>query len=368
MRISILLSLSLFILFMNESFAQRLLIGTYTQKNDSKGIYIYDFDNRSGKAEERGFAEAGNPSYLAVSANSRFVYAVNESNQGKIGAFAYESSPGRLSLINQQPNNGSAPCYISIDKTGQWLFSGNYSSGNLTVHPIHKDGSLGPMHQFIQHTGSSISKRQQSPHVHCTYVSNDNKLLYVPDLGLDKVMVYNFNASSGKLELNEKASITVSPGGGPRHIVFTKNGQFGYLVEELSGAVNVVERKGNNHVMVQTENRFKDSGELAGADIHLSPDEKFLYVSQRSNSTIQIFKVNNKTGRISFVGEQSTLGNFPRNFVIHPSGKFLLAANQKSDDITIFKRNAQTGLLTDTGERIKVPAPVCLKWIGGRGM
>ncbi len=361
MRIYFLLFLSLWI---SSAGGQRLLVGTYTQNNDSKGIYLYDFDSRTGKAAKLDFAETSNPSYLAVSADNRFVYSVNEMADGGLSAFAYESRQGILSPLNHQPNNGSAPCYVSIDKTGRWLFSGNYGSGSLTVHPIRQDGSLGTLHQLIQHRGNSISKkRQQSPHVHCTYISPDNKLLYVPDLGIDKVVVYDFDATTGKLQLNEAASFSVSPGGGPRHIVWTHNGRFGYLSEELSGAVDVIEREGNNHRLLQSENRFTGKAELAGADIHLSPDEKFLYVSQRSNHSLQIFKVNRKTGRLQFIDAVPTLGNFPRNFVIHPSGKFLLVAHQKSDDIVIFRRNKRSGRLMDTGERLQVPTPVCLKWI-----
>ena len=364
MRIFISLFLFMsFSLFHNLS-AQRLLIGTYAGKNDSKGIYVYDFDASTGKAQLVSTTSASNPSYLAVATNNQFVYSVNENNQGMVSAFAYDQQTGKLTFINQQPSLGSAPCYISIDRSGKWLFTGNYSSGNLTVHPIGTNGAVGPVQDSIQHSGSSINKeRQLSPHVHCTYISGDNQFLYVSDLGLDQLMVYNFDAHQGRLELNPQASVSLSPGGGPRHIVFTRNGRFGYLVEEMSGAVNLIERKENKHIVMQTLNLLKGNNDKAGGDIHLSPDEKFLYVSQRSNSTVQIFKVSPKTGRLRFVAEQSTKGNFPRNIVIHPSGDFLLAANQKSGDIVIFRRNAKTGLLKDTGERIVLPSPVCLKWI-----
>lgn len=346
--------------------AQKLLIGTYTKTDLSKGIYIYDFDSFSAKATEITHIKTSNPSFLIADKNQKFVYSVNEEDdKGAVSAFAYNKENNTLQLINTQSSNGKAPCYISLDKTGKWLFTGNYSSGNLAVYRILPDGSIGPMHQFIQHTGSSINKKRQSaPHVHCTYISADNKMLYVPDLGLDKVMVYPFNAETGHLDTTNKTYISVDPGGGPRHIIFSKNGRYAYLVEEMSGTVNVIKKSKGLHTIIQSENHLPQGQKGSGADIHLSPDENFLYASQRSNSTIQIFKVNKKTGRIQYIGEQSVMGVMPRNFTIHPSGKYLLAANQKSNDITIFKRDIKTGLLTYTGERIQVGAPVCLQWIG----
>ncbi|MCH5721226.1 lactonase family protein [Niabella hibiscisoli] len=353
-----------FMLYTPSSSAQRLVIGTYTNNNASKGIYLYDFNAATGEAKELSSVKAGNPSYQAVDNRRHFVYSVNESDEGKISAFKYDPSTGSLSLINQQPNNGSAPCYVSIDKTGKWLFAGNYSSGNLTVHAIAADGSIGPIQQTVQHTGNGPNKnRQESAHVHCTYVSPDNRFLYTPDLGIDKVMIYPFDAQTGRLNTDQSSAIIIPAGGGPRHIVFTQNGKFGYIIEELSGAITVVARKGLQHTIVQQINNLPAQYNGASADIHLSPDEHFLYTSHRGNSTIQIHQIDAKTGRISFVAEQATNGNFPRNFTLHPSGKYLLAANQKSNDITIFKRDIRTGLLTDTQQRIRVPAPVCLQWI-----
>ncbi len=344
--------------------AQRLIIGTYTSNNASKGIYVYNFNAATGEAREISTAKAGNPSYQAVDKKGHFIYSVNENDEGRISAFKYNRSSGSLSFLNQQSNNGSAPCYVSIDQTGKWLFAGNYSSGNLTVHPIAPNGSIGIMQQVVQHHGSGPNKdRQESAHVHCTYVSPDNRFLYVPDLGIDQVMIYPFNAQTGKLDTAQSSAINIAAGGGPRHMVFTKNGKFGYIIEELSGAITVVARNGNQHAILQQMNNLPAQYNGASADIHLSPDERFLYTSHRGNSTIQIHKVNTQTGRLHFIGEQSTLGDFPRNFTIHPSGKWLLAANQRSNDITIFKRNVQTGLLTGMQQRITVPTPVCLQWV-----
>lgn len=345
--------------------AQKLVVGTYTDSGLSKGIYIYDFDINEGSAKEICHVKTENPSYVTINKHSNFVYAVNEQDKGMISSFAFDKKNNSLSFINQQPTYGSAPCYITLDKTGRWLLVGNYGSGSFCVYEISNNGSIGRLQQSIQHSGSGVdNSRQQGPHVHCTYVGPDNKTLYVPDLGLDKVMVYPFDPSTGLLDTINKKWISVAPGGGPRHIIFSKNGKHAYLVEEMSGNVNVIAKNENEYKIVQTENHLPKGGTGAGADIHLSPDEKFLYVSQRSNSTIQIFEVDANTGSIKYISEQPTFGNFPRNFTIHPSGKYLLAANQKSNDITIFKIDTTTGLLTYTQHRIQVGMPVCLQWIG----
>lgn len=341
-----------------------LFVGTYTNNSPSKGIHIYDFDHKTGTAKELSNVAAGNPSYLAISDNGKFVYSVNESNNGKISSFSFDKKTAQLTVLNSENNDGSAPCYVSIDKTGKWLFAGNYGSGDLTVHPINADGTIGAIKQLIKHKGSSVDAgRQKAPHVHCTYISPDNKYLYVPDLGIDKVMIYPFNSATGSLDEANATYYKVDAGGGPRHITFTKDGKFGYLAEEMSGAVVALKRDGNQLIKIRRENHLPSGEKGAAADIHLSPDEKFLYVSQRSNQTIQIFKMNKTDGSFSFVGSQSTFGNHPRNFSIDPTGKFLVVGNQNSNNSVIFRVNKNTGLLAETGNQISLGKPVCHVWL-----
>ncbi len=363
MKSTFLLALALLAQFSLFSQKQYLLVGTYTDNSTSKGIYVFEFNPKTGAVSARGYVEAGNPSYLAISKDGNYVYSVNESEHGKISSFSFNKENGAMKLINFEKNNGSAPCYVELDHTGKWLFCGNYSSGDLTLHPINRNGSIGPMKQLIKHSGQGPNKdRQTSPHVHCTYISRDNRFLYVPDLGIDKVMIYPFNDKNGVLDEKKKFFAQVQPGSGPRHITFTANGKFAYLVEELTGSVVVFRQVNGRLESTQTINKLPAGETPSGADIHLSPDGRFLYVSQRSNSTIQIFRVNATNGTLDFVDAASSGGNFPRNFTIHPSGDFLLTANQKSDDVVIYKRNKITGLLTQTG-KITVGKPVCLKWI-----
>jgi 6-phosphogluconolactonase len=350
-----------------------LLIGTYTS-GKSEGIYVYNFNSATGDNSLVSSVKTSNPSFLAISPNKKTVYAVNENADstmhtvgGNISAFSFNK--GTLTEISKQPSGGKHPCYVEVDKTGQWVFAGNYTSGSIGLMHANKDGSLDSLKQVIQHTGSGPNKaRQEGPHVHSTNLSADNKYLFVPDLGIDKVMLYNFDAKKGKLTPAAKDPyMAVAPGSGPRHMSFHPNGKYIYLMLELTGKVMVFKRYGGSDIgevqtiSAQTENF---NGAAGSADIHVSPDGKFLYCSNRGDANnIAIFSINQADGKLTLIGHQSTLGKTPRNFNFDPSGNFLLVANQTSDDIFIFKINKQTGLLTDTGKKINVPNPVCIKWI-----
>jgi 6-phosphogluconolactonase len=351
-----------------------MLVGTYTS-GKSEGIYVYRFEN-DGTASLVSSVKTANPSYLAVSPNNQYVYAVNENadtipnaNGGGITAFEFDKNKGVLTPVNQQPSAGNHPCYISIDKTGKWLAVGNYSSGTVSILPIEKNGVAGAPAQVIRHNGSGPNTaRQNSAHVHASVFSGDGRRLYVPDLGIDKVMQYNFDAATGQISPAAQPFVSALPGSGPRHIEFNKRNSYGYLMEELTGTVTVLKNSNNSLTAIQTISSHPDgyTGKLGSADIHISPDGKFLYCSNRGESnTIAIFAIEGATGKLKLLGHQSTMGLVPRNFNFDPSGDFLLVANQKSDNIVVFKRDKTTGLLTDTGKRIEVPNPVCIKWIRG---
>lgn len=272
-----------------------------------------------------------------------------------------------LTLINNQPTQGDHPCYVEIDKTGRWLFAGNYSSGSFSVVPVQAGGQLGTPTSHIRHDGKGPNKdRQEKPHVHCTKISPDNKYLYVPDLGIDKVMIYQFDAESGSVKPATPNFAASQPGSGPRHITFHPNGKYAYLVEELTGHVVVFSVKEGTLNKIQRTSTVPrgQKGYAGSADIHVSPDGKFLYATNRGDfNNIAMYKLDPGTGKVSIIGFQSTLGKTPRNFNFDPSGNYLLAANQDSDAITIFKRNNKTGLLSDTGKKIEVGKPVCIQWI-----
>jgi 6-phosphogluconolactonase len=348
-----------------------LLIGTYTSTK-SEGIYVYTFDTTNADNSFVSVTKISNPSFLTVSPNKKFIYAVGENVDstinpigGTVSAFSFNKINGKLTTINKQPSGGKNPCYVTIDKTGRWIFVGNYSSGTVGMFAVNKDGSINNFKQVITHEGYSINtKRQESPHVHATVLSPDNQFLYVPDLGIDKVMIYAVDKKKGLLSFSSSAAS--EPGSGPRHFTFHPNNKYAYLIEELTGTVIFYQVQKGNLIFKQRINGLPTDfkGAIGSADIHVSPDGKFLYCSNRGESnTISIFSIDSKNGKLALIGHQSTLGKTPRNFNFDPSGNFLLVANQNTDEIVIFKIDKTTGLLNDTGKKISVPRPVCLQWI-----
>ncbi|MFL5738888.1 MAG: lactonase family protein [Flavisolibacter sp.] len=350
-----------------------MLVGTYTNTT-SAGIYVYDFNSSDGSSRLIDSARTSNPSYLAVSPNKQFVYSVSEvvrgNNSGQVKAFSFNKKTGHLNLLDGQPSMGDNPCYISVDQTGKWIFVANYSSGSLASLPILKDGSVGPPISSIQHYGHGTNAgRQEAPHVHSTVVAPDNRFLLVSDLGKDKIMLYAIDNKTGALTRAADSAVKLPDGSGPRHFDFHPNKKWGYLIQEMGGTVTAFDYSKGHLRQFQTIRAlpagFTDY--FTSADIHVSPDGKFLYASNRdSSNTIAIFKIDQKDGKLSLLGHQSTLGRTPRNFNLDPTGNFLLVANQNSNDIIVFRVNRTTGLLTDTGKRIYVPRPVCVKWAGKR--
>lgn len=370
-------SLFLLSLFMaNTLIAQKthyLLVGTYTGTG-SKGIYVYTFYPGDASVQKKDSIAVSNPSFLTVAPGGRYVYAVSEdrdslnpSTGGGVNAFSFNKRTGKLTFINKLSSEGSHPCFVSMDKSGKWLIASNYSSGNFSIFPIGSKGQLLQPTQTVNHTGNSINtERQNSPHVHAALLSSDNRVLYVNDLGTDRIVCYPFNNKNGRTDERRAVAVPSDPGSGPRHIAFHPNNKFAYLMQELTATVAVYRVKNNQLKEIQniSAHPLTYKGPAGSADIHVSPDGKFLYASNRAlSNTIAIFKINAATGKLTIVGHQYTMGVKPRNFNFDPSGTYLLVANQETNNIVIFKRNEKTGLLTDTGKRINVPGPVCLQWI-----
>ncbi|RYY58892.1 MAG: lactonase family protein [Chitinophagaceae bacterium] len=347
-----------------------LLTGTYTG-GKSKGIYVYSFDSNTGKADSVSMVEASNPSFLAISPDQKYVFAVHENGKdgkgGRVSSYSFNKNLGQLTLINTQSTEGDYPCYVEVDKTGKWVFVANYGTGNFTSYPVSDSGSLGEPMVTIKHAGTGADKsRQEGPHVHSTNISPDNKSLYVADLGIDKIMLYDFNAANGNITPSAAVAAESRPGSGPRHIAFHPTKNLLYLIEEISGTVVVYEYQGDKLKELQRLSSVEKNakGEAGSADIHVSADGKFLYASNRGDfNNIVIYKIDAKKGTLKTVGFQPTLGKGPRNFSIDPSGKFLLVANQNTEEVIVFSRNAKTGLLTKTDNTISVGKPVCLKWM-----
>ncbi|MDH4296311.1 MAG: lactonase family protein [Cyclobacteriaceae bacterium] len=361
------LSLSSNLSAQTSPYIYHLLIGTYAVEGKPNGIHVYRFNAKSGEYDAaQPVTELLNASYLAISRDRKNVYAVSEGGGGSVNAYAFNPESGALTFMNSVPAQG--PCYVSVDNKKKVVFTGNYGGGSIVSVHLNKDGSFVEENvQTLQHKGSSIVKgRQDKPHVHSVVLSLDDRYLLVPDLGTDKVYQYRIDAMQEKaLAAADVPFLPVHPGGGPRHLTFHPNGKYAYLVLELEGAVMALDYRDGKLAAKQTVSMappdFK--GQVSGADIHVSPDGKFLYASNRGDANeIAIFSID-KQGRLASIGRQSVFGKTPRNFVIDPTGNFLLVANQNTNEVIIFKRDKTTGQLTPTGKKIEADKPVCLKFV-----
>jgi len=347
-----------------------LLIGTYTS-GESKGIYVYRFYTETGRTAYLNQVEGvDNPSYLAIAKNEKFVYSVNEiggDRKGSITSYSFEPKSGKIAVINSQPSTGTGPCYISVDKDQKHAFVANYGSGALSVLPINKDGSLAPVVQTIQDKGKGPNKdRQEGPHVHTAVLTPDEKYLLFTDLGTDKVNIYRHKSGQDQpLTPAEPAEFSVMAGHGPRHIDFSPDKKHMYLLTEMGGVIYVYDYDGPKSKQIEAISILAEGykGATGAADIHVSPDGKFLYATNRGDANeIVVFAINPESGRLTFVERKPSMGKTPRNFVIDPSGNYLLVANQNTDNVFVYRINKQTGKLSLTTSIIKVGNPVCLKF------
>ena len=343
-----------------------LYVGTYTQR-DSEGIYIFRFDTESGSLRRQAVvAGHDNPSFLALHPAGEILYAVNEDLEaGQVSSFAIDRESGGLTFLNRQPTYGAAPCHLAVEPGGATLVVANYYSGNVVVYPLNADGEIGEFLANIQHHGSGPNQeRQEAAHAHSATISPDGNRVYVADLGIDKVMIYRI--VGGRLEANDPDHTPVHAGAGPRHFDFHPNGRFAYIINELDLTVTACAYDADSGALtpLQTCSTLPDgvvdrSG-YSCADIHVSPDGRYVYGSNRGHDTIAIFSVDQESGRLTAAGHASTRGRTPRNFTLDPTGAWLLAANQDSDDISVFRRDADSGQLTPVGETVWAPMPVCL--------
>jgi 6-phosphogluconolactonase len=315
-----------------------------------------------------------NPSYLAFDSSRRFLYAVNELKTyenrptGTVSAFAVDPKTGELEFLNKRMTHGTDPCHVLVDKKGKYVFVANFMSGSVCVLPVMEDGSLGEASDFIQHQGSGIDPfRQQGPHAHAVTLDETGRFAFVPDLGLDKVMTYRFDPKRGMLEPNDIPWVKMKPGAGPRHVAFHPNGKFAFLINELDSTLASLAYDGRRGAfkVLQIVPTLPEGyeGESTCADVQVSPGGAFAYGSNRGHDSIVIYRINQRTGRLTYVGHQLTEGKTPRSFGIDPSGRFLLAANQGSNTVVTFQIEPKTRKLLATGHAAQVPTPVCVKFL-----
>ena len=348
-------------------------VGTYTGP-ESKGIYAYRFDAKTGDIKPLGLAGvAQNPSFLAIHPNHKFLYAVGESGGGgawggTVSAFALDRATGKLTLLNSASSGGKGPCHLVVDKTGKNLVVANYGSGATAVLPIKADGRLGEPSSTIQHSGSSVNPaRQKGPHAHSVNLAPDNRFAFVADLGLDKVLVYKFDAAKGTIEANAPPFTAVPPGSGPRHFAFHPTGKFAYVINEMGSSVTTFSYNAAGGVLttMQTISTLPQgfSGTSYCAEVVVHPSGKFLYGSNRGHNSISAFAIDPAKGTLTSIEQTPTGGKWPRNFNIDPTGAYLFAANEQSNDIFLFRIDPATGKLKPTGKKIEVSKPVCIKFL-----
>ena len=355
----------------NDLFA---FVGTYTNSG-SKGVYTLRMNGDTGELKEISTVSGiENPSFLALDPSNEHLYAVGEVSDfdgaGAVTSFSVDPATGVLTQINQQSTGGPGPCHLAVDSTDSLVIVTNYSGGSVAVLPINGDGSLGERTDFIQHEGSSINTgRQEQAHAHSVNIDRSNKRAYVCDLGMDRVFIYDIDHANGKLKPSAQAYVEEVAGEGPRHFDFHPSNRYVYVINELGCTITVYDMSGDGRLTpVQTVPTLPEGweGSNTTADVHVSPDGNYVYGSNRGHDSLVIYGIDQSTGKMTYVGHQSTLGEEPRNFAITPDGAFLLAENQNSGTLVTFKRESD-GTLTATGSVIEVPAPVCIQFmpVGG---
>jgi 6-phosphogluconolactonase len=344
-----------------------VFVGTYTNNNKSEGVYAFRHDPTTGNLTPipQQLAKINNPSFLAADSRQGRLFVASETSDGHVVALRYDTENGALTFVNQQSSVGKDPCHLTLSKDGSSVLVANYSSGTFSLLPVGSDGSLRAATDTYYAKGTGPNKaRQEAPHAHSINFDASGKLAYGCDLGTDQVFIFRPNTKTGKLTLNTPSSVKIHPGGGPRNFTFHPKKRFAYAINELDCTVTAFTVDPKTGALTETQTlstlpRPFQNGDSC-ADIHVSPDGKFLYGSNRGHDSIAIFRINGTTGKLSVVGHEPTQGKTPRNFTLDPTGSFLYAANQNSDSIVIFRVDKKTGKLTATGQKLSVPSPVCI--------
>jgi len=358
-----------------------LLVGTYTGSGKSEGIYVYRFDTASGSITRLASAQTVNPSYLVVSKDRQHVYAVNElpgdngpaSQRGGISAFRFDPASGQLTFVNRVSSDGNDPAYLALSPDGRYLLTANYSvasnpGGSFAVFPLEGERVL-PSILTVHHDGSGpVTGRQDNSHVHSTVFSPDGRYLFAQDLGADKLYSYRYtpDGTRGLFGPTESRYTLVKPGSGPRHMVFDEAGKHAYVTTEMNASVLVYDYDDGKLTLKQTlpmtAPDFK--GKIGGSAIHLSPDGRFLYTTNRGDANeILTYAVNPADGQLKLLNRRSTLGKSPREFAIDPTGRWLIVGNQDSDSVYFFRRNPETGELASDPKKIEIGSPVDFKFV-----
>ncbi len=357
---------SLVFALMNQTpHLEEFYIGTYTSPKGSKGIYHCTLDTTTGKLGTPTLvAEAASPSYVALSADRKHLYAVLESTDGDVNAYKIGAG-GKLTLQNSQKSSGPGACHLSIDRSGKWLFTASYNSGRFSVLPIKADGSLGRSTCTVQNKGSGPDQsRQEGPHLHSIYADAKNKFVYALDLGTDEILINQFDSKAGML-LPAIPGAQKSPGGaGPRHLAFNPKANIAYVNNEMENSVQAYSINTETGALTEiqtistTLDGVRDKGNTT-AEIVCHFNGRWLYVSNRGDDTIAVYHIGvepplHKAEVVSLPVKT------PRGFDIDPSGKWLVVGGQSTNDLVAMKIDQKTGKLEPTSQKVSVGAPVCV--------
>ncbi|MGS2761633.1 lactonase family protein [Sinomicrobium sp. M5D2P9] len=354
--------------------ASYAFVGTYTRREghvdgQAKGVYLLERDDENGKlVQETVAAEVVNPSYLAISPDKENLYVVSEvANEGETGTIhVYGLDEFQKPVFLQElSTDAKAPCYVNLDSGGDYVFVVNYAGGVVKMYKRDEKGMLTPADAVQLHGSGPNEGRQSESHPHSVVLSPDNRFAFVPDLGSDKIWSFEIDREEDKLIPLSNGFVSTAPGAGPRHLDFHPNGKYAYLINELYNTVNAFSYDAEKGLLseIQTISTLPETfnKSSSAADIHVHPNGKFLYGSNRGHNSIVVYAIDQENGKLSLVQHQSVQGKTPRNFAIHPSGKQLYAANQDSGNIVQFAIDGETGKLSFETE-LEVNSPVCIKF------
>ncbi len=353
---------------MNDPGKSRVYVGTYAGEKE-ESIFLYFLNTDTGELQkEKGFIAGKKPSYLVLNEQQNFLYAVNEKKaSGSVCSFSLDKKSGHLEFLNRISSLGGEPVLVTMSKNGKVLIVANYQTGNVAVFPIMEDGKLAEATYERQHKGSGPHKdRQQSAHAHYTFFSPDHRFTFVVDLGLDKILSYILDEENGVLTAAQQpVAFSADPGSGPRQLSFHPNGRYAYLIHELKSTITALsyDKVNGTFLKIQTigtiPENFNEKNKCGG--IRVSPDGRFVYGSNRGHNSIAAYKINQDNGKLSYLENVSSGGDWPREFAVDPKGKWLLVANQRSNNIISFKIDQETGRLGDTGYQVEDIKPVFLQ-------